>query len=67
MKSEDAPSEMLNYAGAAKVLGLPRGTVYALVHDRKLPNHRLGKRLVRFSRKALLDWLADHVVQAKET
>ena len=49
--------EFLNYEQAATLMGLPRGTLYAWVCRRQVPHHRLGKRLVRFSKSELLHWM----------
>lgn len=49
--------DLLNYKEAARMLNVPKGTLYAWVHRREVPFVRLGKRLVRFSRSALHAWL----------
>jgi excisionase family DNA binding protein len=56
--------EHLTYREAAEYLNLPLGTLYSLVHHREIPHVRLGRRLVRFSRSALVQWLAEHSVQS---
>ncbi len=57
-----APPDLMTYDEVAALLGVPKGTLYAWVHDRRLPHIRLGPRLVRFSRKALAAWLAERAV-----
>ncbi|HMI85973.1 MAG TPA: tyrosine-type recombinase/integrase [Polyangiaceae bacterium] len=49
--------ELLNYVDAAKLLSVPKGTLYAWVHRREIPFVRLGKRVIRFSRTELTRWL----------
>jgi excisionase family DNA binding protein len=58
--------EMLSYPEAARVLGLALGTLYAMVHQRRIPHVRLGPRLVRFRRNELDAWLADRSVPERE-
>jgi excisionase family DNA binding protein len=52
----------LSYTEAAALTGLPLGTLYALVAQRRIPHVRLGPRLVRFSRTQLEAWLSEHAV-----
>lgn len=55
--------EILDYKAAAKVTGLPAGTLRALVCRKQIPHYRIGKRLVRFRQSELEQWLqARHVV-----
>lgn len=66
--SEDPrdPSEdpLLTYEVASRRLGVPLGTMYALVHAGRIPHVRLGKRLVRFRRADLERWLESNSVPA---
>jgi excisionase family DNA binding protein len=55
---------MLTYIETARLLGLPVGTVYALVHQRRIPHVRLGPRLVRFRKEELDEWIARQQVAA---
>lgn len=57
--------ENLNYKEAAQFLGLPVGTLYALVWREAIPHIRLGGRLVRFSRSELQAWLDSHRVSPR--
>ncbi len=45
------------YSFAEVVTGLCRGTLYALVHQRRIPHVRLSARLVRFRRDELEGWM----------
>ena len=54
--------DLLTYQQLAKLLNLPAGTLYALVHEGRIPHIRLGKRLVRFVREDVDRWLAEHSV-----
>jgi excisionase family DNA binding protein len=58
---------MLSYREAAKFLGLPVGTLYSLVHERRVPHVRIGARLVRFRRPELERWLGERAVREKPT
>lgn len=51
---------LLRIEEAAKLLGLGRTTVFALVSAQKLPVVRLG-RSVRIPREALEQWIQEHV------
>ncbi|MBI3183142.1 MAG: helix-turn-helix domain-containing protein [Myxococcales bacterium] len=50
--------EMLNYADAARMIGVPVGTLYSWVGRQQIPHVRLGPRLVRFRRAEIDAWLA---------
>jgi excisionase family DNA binding protein len=65
--ADEAPStsDMMSYGDAAELLAVPVGTLYAWVHERRVPHVRLGPRLVRFSRAALEQWLASHAVEPR--
>jgi excisionase family DNA binding protein len=54
--------EMMTYAEVASMTGLPLGTLYSLVSQRRIAHVRLGKRLVRFRRTEIVAWLAAHNV-----
>lgn len=56
-------TEYLDYASAARLLGVPIGTLYGLVAQRRIPHVRLGRRLVRFDRRVLERWLADRAIE----
>lgn len=55
--------ELLTYSEAARMLNLKIGTLYALVAQSRVPHVRLGRRLVRFSRAELDEWLRQHRVE----
>lgn len=56
-------SEFLNYKQTSELLNLPLGTVYAMVSQNRLPCHRFGKRLVRFSKNELQEWIQLHRIE----
>lgn len=56
-------SRLLTYAEAARLLNLRKGTLYAWVHERRIPHLRLSKRLVRFDEATLHAWLAERQVE----
>jgi len=57
--------DLLTYAQASNHLNLKLGTLYALVAQGRVPHVRLGRRLVRFSRSDLDEWLKKHAVAPK--
>ena len=50
--------EVLDLVEASNLLKLPASTIRALVKQGKLPGRMLGRKTYRFSRDALLRWLA---------
>lgn len=55
-------NDLIGYREAARMLGLPIGTLYSMVSKRHLPHLRLGPRLVRFDPVALQQWVESHRV-----
>jgi excisionase family DNA binding protein len=45
---------------AARLLRVPRSTLYELVRSRGLPHVRIGDRALRFLRADLEDWIAQN-------
>lgn len=60
MEKED---EMLTYPQVADLLSLQLQTVYSMVSRRRIPFIRLGKRVVRFSKRRIEAWLASATVE----
>jgi excisionase family DNA binding protein len=55
------PSEPLLTADeAARLLSVPRSTLYELVRSRGLPHIRIGERGLRFTRSDLDQWIAEN-------
>lgn len=54
--------QLLNYSQVAELTSLRLGTLYALVHARRIPCVRFGPRLVRFRRSEIIEWLASRSV-----
>ena len=54
----------LSYQQAASLLGVPVGTLYAWVHQKRVPHIRISGRLVRFDRTELVSWLEGRRVPA---
>jgi excisionase family DNA binding protein len=50
---------LLDANEAARLLRVPRSTLYELVRSRGLPHIRIGRHL-RFTRTDLSAWIADH-------
>jgi len=61
LNEEDTPMEplLLKAGDVAKLLGLGRSKVFAMLAVRELPVIRIG-RSVRVPRAALEDWIAEH-------
>lgn len=51
--------KLLTYKAASELLEVPIGTLYAWVHEKKIPHIRLGPRTVRFDLEELQTWLAE--------
>ncbi len=51
---------LLDADQAARLMHVPRSTLYELVRSRGLPHVRIGDRGLRFTRSGLEDWVADH-------
>lgn len=61
----DVDDAKLTYDQIASELGVPKATVYAWVHRKQIPFIRLGKRLVRFSRQAISEWIRERTFAPK--
>lgn len=63
MAQPDLLSEpLLDAREAAKLLHIPRSTLYELVRSRGLPHVKLGRRGLRFTRADLARWVSEHSV-----
>lgn len=51
---------LLTYAEVSRIWSIPRGTLYALVSERRIPHIRIGPRFVRFVREDLIEWIESH-------
>jgi excisionase family DNA binding protein len=56
--------EHLTYAQTERFINVRLATLYSMVSRHEIPHVRLGRRLVRFSRRALERWLAERTVGA---
>lgn len=59
----DAPlltEPLLDANEAARLLRVPRSTLYELVRSRGLPHVRIGDRGLRFTRSDLESWVSEH-------
>ncbi len=66
MSSNEEKAELIGYPELAQLTGLPKGTLYSLVHRRQIPHIRLGPRLVRFRRTDVAAWMAQGSVTVAE-
>jgi excisionase family DNA binding protein len=48
---------LLTVAEAAQLLRMARGSVYHLVSQKRLPVVKISARCIRFSQRALLQWI----------
>ena len=55
--------DLMRYGAAAAFLSIPVGSLYALVHHKRIPHFRLSARTVLFLRAELEGWLAGHAVE----
>lgn len=63
MEQPDLLSEpLLDAREAAKLLHVPRSTLYELVRSRGLPHVKLGRRGLRFTRADLARWVGENSV-----
>jgi len=53
---------LLDASEAAKLLHVPRSTLYELVRSRGLPHVRIGDRGLRFTRADLARWVGQNSV-----
>lgn len=51
---------LLDAGGAARLLRVPRSTLYELVRSRGLPHVRIGRRGLRFTRVELARWVGEN-------
>lgn len=51
---------LLDANDAARLLRVPRSTLYELVRSRGLPHIRIGDRGMRFTRSDLETWVSEH-------
>lgn len=54
---------LLDAHEAARLLHIPRSTLYELVRSRGLPHVRIGSRGLRFSRADLARWIGENSVR----
>ncbi len=61
MDSPQSLSEpLLDANQAARLLHVPRSTLYELVRSRGLPHVRIGRRGLRFTREDLARWVGEN-------
>jgi excisionase family DNA binding protein len=58
MDDANEVEDVLDVRGAMKLLKLGRNAVYDACARNEIPHRRVGAKLLRFSRAALLTWLA---------
>ncbi len=58
--------ELLNYTTAAAFLGMRIGTLYGMVSKKQIPHIRINKRIVRFSKEELKNFIEKHRVDLEK-
>ena len=60
----DKDSKLLTYSDVAAKFAIKKGTLYALVCQKRIPHVRIGPRFVRFAEDDIERWLAEKSVAA---
>lgn len=66
MNQDKEKSVTCSYAALSAELGMPVGTLYAMVSEKKIPHFRIGPRHVIFDRTEIKKWLESHKVDVKK-
>lgn len=61
------PKELWDYRQTAERLGVRIGTLYAWVHERRIPHIRFSGKFVRFDPEEIEIWLRTHAVPTPES
>ena len=64
-KEPPPENDLTNVKGAAKILDTTSGTIYNLVHEKRIPHHKRGKKLY-FFKSELIDWVRRGKKKTKE-
>lgn len=56
-----------DYDWLEALTGIKKQTLYAMVHERRIPHVRLSPRLVRFREADILAWLEKNAIAVKDT
>jgi excisionase family DNA binding protein len=62
MNSSEEKDEMVRASVVAAMLDVPIGTVHQLVHQKRIPHVRLGRRFIRFRRSEIEAWITGQAV-----
>ena len=60
-------SDYMTYDQLSEFLQMPKGTLYALVHQKRIPHIRIGPRTVRFSKQAIEEWLEEKCRETEQS
>ena len=55
-------SVWMTYTDVCEQLKIKPGTLAWMVHKRKIPHHRVGPRMVRFSKDEIERWMRERAV-----
>ena len=62
-ETQNTIEPLLDAKEAARLLHVPRSTIYELVRSRGLPHVQIGKRGMRFTRADLALWISENSVK----
>ena len=66
-QSKEIQSDLMGCAELSREKGIPQGTIHSWIHRRQIPFYRFGKRLVKFSRREIDQWIRScHVPTTKK-
>lgn len=65
MNTPQGTARRARYRDAARHLGIPLATLYALVHQKRVPHYRYGPRFVVFDLDELDRWMRERRVEAR--
>ena len=60
-------SDYMTYDHLSEFLQMPKGTLYALVHQKRIPHIRIGPRTVRFRKQAIEKWLEEKCRETEQS
>lgn len=62
---EPHPPEIMNISEVSELTKLSVGSIYQLVHKRKIPFYKQGEKLLRFKRSEIVAWLFQNQPKSK--
>ena len=53
------PDDLIDARAVSELLGIPIGTIHAMVCRRQIPHFKISPRITRFSRAEIFAWLEE--------